>query len=164
MQHLFDSKINGTVKVKKYLWETSVWVGGYQQSGPLVKVVWQKALENVTEIPKNVLILGLGCGIAAKLISKKFPNALIMGVEIDPVMIEAGKKYFDLRKIKNLKIICADAKIFLKKNKQKFDLILVDIYIGEKQVLLNNLKFYKKKNGTILLNELKDNKNKILIF
>ena len=164
MQHLVDSKFNGQIKIKKYLWETSVWVGGFEQSGPLVKAVWQKALKNVTIAPKSVLILGLGCGVAAKLISQKFPNALITGVEIDPVMIDVGKKYFDLGKIKRLKIICEDAKVFLKKNKKKFDLILVDIYIGEKQVLPNNLKFYKKKNGVILLNELKDNKNKILIF
>lgn len=139
MLHLVDSKFNNQIKIKKYLWETSVWVGGFEQSGPLVKAVWEKALENITETPKTVLILGLGCGIVAKLIAKKFPDALITGVEIDPVMIEVGEKYFGLGKIPKLKIINVDAKIFLKKYKKKFDVVINDVYVGGKAPRLPKL-------------------------
>ncbi len=153
MQHLVDSKFNGQIKIKKYLWETSVWVGGFEQSGPLVKAVWQKALKNVTIAPKSVLILGLGCGVAAKLISQKFPNALITGVEIDPVMIDVGKKFFDLSKIKNLKIVCEDAHNFLKKNKTEFDLVIDDLYLGGKATAVSI-----KKLGKIVLKNNLDTK------
>lgn len=162
MQHLVDSKFNGQIKIKKYLWETSVWVGGFEQSGPLVKAVWKNALKNVTIAPKNVLILGLGCGIAAKLISKKFPNALIIGVEIDPVMIEVGKKYFDLEKIPKLKIVCKDAKTFLGKNKKKFDLILVDVYLGNKPTIFKFLPL--TRHGIALINHLEGLKNSVEVL
>jgi len=39
--------------------------------------------------------------VAAKIISEKFPNAKITGIEIDPMMVEIGKKYFGLEKIFN---------------------------------------------------------------
>lgn len=141
-----------------------MWVGGYEQSGPLVEEVWKKALKALDFTPKNILILGLGCGSAAKVISKKFPTAKITGVEIDPVMIKIGKKYFGLGKIPNLKITCADALNFVKKTKQKFDLILVDVYVGGKQIYPDYLKLHKKKNGAILINKLENNKNTVLVF
>ena len=166
MQKIFHSKFNGEVKVKKYLWETSVWVGGFEQSGPLVRDIWQKAIKGLPppgrgEALRNVLILGLGCGIAAKLLIKKFPQAKITGVEIDPVMIEIGKKYFNLL---DIKIKITDAKKFIKTTKQKFDLILVDTYLGGKQVLLKNLKNVLAKEGVVLVNKLENLKNEVLIF
>lgn len=143
------------IKVRKFLWQTSVWVGGFQQSGPLVEKLWSDAL-------KNVLILGLGCGSAIKPLRKKFPNCQITGVEINSEMIEIGKKYFNLDKIPNLKIIYAPAQKFISQTKQKFDLILVDLYKGgvqEKQKI--NYRKILTKNGVVLINHLEGLKNRI---
>ncbi|MBI3559052.1 methyltransferase domain-containing protein [Candidatus Gottesmanbacteria bacterium] len=155
------------IKIKKFLWQTSVWVGGFQQSGLLVEKLWQKALKGLTpprrgETLINALILGLGCGSAIKSLRQKFPDCQITGVEINPEMIAIGKKYFNLDKISNLKIIRADAKKFVSKTKQKFDLILVDLYKGnvpEKQKI--NYSKILTKNGVVLINHLEGLKNRI---
>lgn len=160
------------IKVKKFLWQTSVWVSGFQQSGPLVENLWKKALDVIARNPpagevtkqssKNVLILGLGCGSSIKPLRKKFPDCQITGVEINPEMIEIGKKYFNLNKISNLKIKICDAKKFVFQTKQKFDLILVDLYKGnipEKQKI--NYSKILNKNGVVLINHLEGLKNRI---
>lgn len=155
------------IKVKKFLWQTSVWAGGFQQSGPLVEKLWKNALKGLT-LPKqgetliNVLILGFGCGSAIKPLRKKFPDCQITGVEINPEMIKIGKKYFNLNKILNLKIICAPAQKFIFQTKQKFDLILVDLYQGgirEKEKI--NYSKILTKDGVILINHLEGLKNRI---
>ena len=61
-----------------------------------------------------------------------FPGVRISGIEIDPVMIDIGRRYFDLDKIPNLKIINADANSWLPTTSPYFDYILVDLYLGDK--------------------------------
>ena len=76
-------------------------------------------------------MLGLGGGTIIKLLEKKYPQAKITTLEIDPTMIDIAQKHFDIKNSKNLKIIKADAFKWLgEKTKQKYDLILVDIFKG----------------------------------
>ena len=58
---------------------------------------------------KKILVLGLGAGSIVKVINKYFPKSKITAVEIDPMMVEIGKKHFDLEKARNLEIIIGDA-------------------------------------------------------
>ncbi len=158
MWQSFVSEYNGQIKLKSFLWQKSVWIGGVEQSGPLVEAVWKKGLEKVSAKEcHRVLILGLGCGLAAKLVAKKFPVTEITGVEIDPVMIDLGKKYFGLDKIPNLEVVIADAKRY--QTKHKFDLILVDAYKGQKEASVGDCRRYLKKGGEILINYFEPEKN-----
>ena len=74
----------------------------------------------------------------AHLISQKFPNAEIVAVEIDPVMVDIAKKYFDVDSIPNLRIITDDAlRVVIEPDEfgleeNYFDALIVDIFIGEK--------------------------------
>lgn len=126
---IYQSKFNGKVKLRQRLGQTAVWVDGAQQSGRWVEKIWKKGTEKLPiDRVQKVLILGLGCGSAISPLIKKFPQAKITGVEIDPVMIRLGRKYFGLDKARNLEIMNADAsKIATDK---KYDLILVDLYRG----------------------------------
>lgn len=160
-----QSSVNGQIKIKSFFGQKSVWVGGFQQSGPLVEKLWSKALKTLQGLPllkqgeplRNVLVLGLGCGSVIRPLLKKFPNCQITGVEINQEMIAAGKKYFGLDQYRNLKIVCEDAKIFLKRNKEIFDLILVDMYSGKEKVLI---KEKLTKTGSIIMeNCLEKDKN-----
>ncbi len=145
------SKINGQIKVTKFRGRYSVWVGGFEQSGPVyVEKVWREALERIKFTPKKVLILGLACGTLVKLLTTKWPKAKITGVEIDPLMIQLGKKYFGLGHYKNLTIKIADAK---KANLPRFDLVLADTYLGNKRVVLDLHRFLLP-GGAILANHL----------
>jgi spermidine synthase len=133
-----ESSINGNIKVVKSLGlGVYIQVEGLTQSGGVVEDVWQQTLKKVkkdcTKLLKikNVLILGFGGGSAAMLVKKYWPNANIKGVDIDPVMVDLGKKHLGL---KNVNVSIKDAEEFIEdslKNNKKFDLILVDTYLGE---------------------------------
>ena len=132
-----ESKNNGHLKVvKTFGMGTYIQAGGLTQSGGIVESIWKstlKQIRNKNEEIRDILILGLGGGTLAKLLRKKYPNAKITGIEIDPIMIELGKKYLDLDKY-NIDIKIQDDFKFLEKNTKKYDLIIVDTYLGDKVV------------------------------
>lgn len=76
--------------------------------------------------------MGLGGGGIAKIVRKNWPNVKITGVDIDPVIVDLGKKYLGLRETET-EIIIKDAYEYCAKCKilnTKYDLICVDIYVG----------------------------------
>ena len=141
-----ESKINGQIEVREDIFgKRGIFVNKLSQSGHLVERLWQKPIKRVISFRfsvKSCLILGAGAGSVAKVIHKFFPEAKILGVEIDPMMIKLGKKYFNLSTVKNLEIKICDAistinhkQSLLLRNQSstinQFDLILVDIYLGD---------------------------------
>jgi spermidine synthase len=81
--------------------------------------------------PKKVLIIGLCGGTIANQLSYFFPGQVqIDGVEIDPKVIEAAKKYFGVE-ADPMTIYNADGRMFLQNNSKKYDLIIVDAYAQE---------------------------------
>jgi len=130
------SKHNGEIEViKDFFWGTHLKVGGLTQSGGIVESFWKQTLKRIHNsyfIIHNSLILGLGGGSAAKWVRKFWLNCQITGVDIDPAMVELGKKYLGLDRFE-IEIEIADAYQYIKYNIQntKFDLILVDLYLGD---------------------------------
>lgn len=139
------SKYNGHVKVlKNFAWGTYIQCNGLTQSGGIVESFWKSTLNQIPHSAfqiHKILILGLGGGTLAKLLRKKYPDAKITGVEIDPIIIELGKKYLDLDKY-NVLVKIMDAKKFKIK---KYDLVIVDGYIGDKYVDLVRSDISKSK-------------------
>jgi len=158
----YTSKINDKVEVVKFLGKLRLDMGGLTQSGEIIESIWNSGLSLLPRSlqPIKILILGLGAGSAAKIISKRWPLSAITGIEIDPVVIDIGKKHFHLDKINNLEIINQDAIAFMKdKNTPSdFDLILVDCYQGYHiPEALENIKFIamlKSKTNHLLINRL----------
>lgn len=158
------SKHNGQIKVVKNRGEYSVWVGGFEQSGNFyVQKIWKKKLDTISRNIKSVLILGLGCGTVAGIVGQKWPKAKIVGVEIDPVMIGLGKKYFGLGRISSLKIVNQDARDFIKSTNRKFDLILVDAYIGNKKKNIVVPQGFLNKGGVMITNKLIGLENELVV-
>lgn len=154
-----SSKYNGEIKVVKSRSRYSVWAGGFEQSGEMVHRLWRKALVSMTGSDpvriKMVLILGLGCGVAARLAAERFPQTKIIGVEVDPAMINLGKKYFGLGNISNLEIKRANVLQSINglKSFPKYDLILVDLYRGgEMPERIRNKNFLRKINTVLARN------------
>ena len=132
-----SSPINGKIQVVRSLGLGNyIQVEGLTQSGGVVNEVWRTTLRKIrstkSEI-RNCLILGLGGGSAAKLARKFWPDAKIAGVEIDPIMVNLGKKYLKLDAV-GVDVIIDDAYKFVANSSkliaQSYDLILVDLYIG----------------------------------
>lgn len=134
------SEFNGDVKVIKVLGTTKLIFGGGVQSlkydSPgIEKQYWGMAAKLITTevgTARSILVLGLGGGTIQKFLAQAFRNATITSVEIDPVVIEAARKHFDLGAIPNHTILQADCFEVLKNPlafgiKSIFDVILVDI-------------------------------------
>jgi len=85
----------------------------------------------------RVLLLGYGGGSAARIVRALCPRAKITGVELDPDVIEAARRHFDVQGL-GVDLHCSDARIFLeqaarrcqKEPQARYDLILEDVFIG----------------------------------
>ena len=182
-----DSGFNGEINVYDSWFGKSMRIGRITQSGELVNHLWKVGINEIHNSKfqnHKSLILGLGAGNAARLISKRWPEAKIIGVEIDPKVVEVGKKYFGLDKIKNLEIVVGDAFDYVENpdpqspvtnhqslvtshqspitNRQspvtKYDLILVDLYQGKE--------YPKRAEEDAFINALKEilAKDGVVIF
>ena len=112
------------------------------------------------------MVLGVGGGSVVQLIKKYWPKVIITGIEIDPEIIRISYKHFGLDKIANLKIVNTDALDFIIRTREKFDLIIVDLYIGYTRVPIDdkNLKKILAGNGIIIFIQLKNGKNTFRII
>lgn len=78
---------------------------------------------------REVLILGFGAGSVAAILTKEYHfNCEITGVERDEKIIALAKKYFSLVNRPGLNVIVADAAKFLDTCREKYDLLVVDVY------------------------------------
>jgi spermidine synthase len=125
------SPINGRILINYYWGSYRLVAGGLTQSGGLVAELWQTALKHLTPSPKSALILGFGAGSAAHCLKRQFPGVQITGIELDPIMVELGKKYlYPGIFTPGVKVIIADAFTWLLANHTQYDLIVVDLYLG----------------------------------
>ncbi len=82
---------------------------------------------------ENILLLGLGGGSVIKTLREHFSFAgSIVAVDIDPVIIRIAEEEFSVFENETTKIECDDALDFLKKDKNSYSLIIVDLFIDNK--------------------------------
>jgi spermidine synthase len=78
---------------------------------------------------ESILILGVAGGSVIQTLRNDFKlSTKITAVEIDADVIQLAKTYFQLHKTTALELITADAFEYIKSTKNKFDLIIVDIF------------------------------------
>ncbi len=140
-----DSKLNGKIRVievgkTRKLIANNVLQSVNEASPSCPKIFSGKAAELIVrEAPnaKRILMLGLGGGTVASILSKKLPEAQIVSVEFDPVMVDVAKKYFGLDSINNHRVIEADALRVVVEPEEfdlaqgSFDVLFVDIFVGD---------------------------------
>ncbi len=138
------SKFNGDIKVVDKGRTRKLIINGTLQSSnfdsPIIpKMCWGKIAQVTSELSSvgRILILGLGGGTVAKLLSVKYPGVEIVSVDIDPVVVDVARKYFDVDSIPNHRIIVADACGVVTSPEEyglspnEFDAVVVDIFQGE---------------------------------
>ncbi len=76
---------------------------------------------------KRMAIVGLAAGTTARMATAVYGPIPIDGFELDPKIIEVGKKYFD-ENLPNLNIIIGDGRWNLEQSPYKYDIIAVDAY------------------------------------
>lgn len=141
-----QSKYNGNIQVVQVGSTRKLKVDGIEQSvnhtsESSKRLVWGRMTELLKEEEpelKNILLLGLGGGTVAHLISEKFQNVELVSVEIDQKMVDVAREYFDLDNIPNHRIIVDDAlRVVVEPETYNlhpsyFQALYVDIFIGEK--------------------------------
>jgi len=77
---------------------------------------------------KHVLMEGLGGGSTPRAYQHYYTNVMVDMVEIDPVVVEVAKKYFNVEETNNFKIHINDGRVFLRQTTNIYDVILMDAY------------------------------------
>lgn len=160
----YKSKYNGEIKLKEVLGQKGIYVDNFPQSGDFMERMWKRVVWTVKErMPdvENCLLLGVGGGTFIKILKSRFPNAKILGVDIDPVMIHIAKKHFQIDAYKDVKLVVSDAFDWVERQgkREKYNLIVIDVFIGRKNMLISErvkfLRIIKKmlaKSGLVVLN------------
>ncbi len=76
---------------------------------------------------KRMAIIGLAAGTTARLATAVYGALPIDGFEIDPKIVEVGRKYFDMN-MPNLNVHIGDGRLGLEESKYLYDIIAVDAY------------------------------------
>lgn len=85
------------------------------------------------EMPGAILDIGTGCGLLSLMMAQRFPEAEIMGVEIDPIACEEARDNFDRSPWSDrLKAISGNA------------LDLSDVYPGHFDAIISNPPFFSE--------------------
>jgi spermidine synthase len=81
--------------------------------------------------PKTLLMVGLGGGTFTTLVHHALPELAIDAVEIDPVVVTAARRFFDLREDARYRVHIADAAAWMTSATERYDYVLLDSYAGE---------------------------------
>src|SRR5690348_6207758 len=87
--------------------------------------VWDAMLP--TRTPANALILGLGGGTIATLLTRRFGPVPTVGVERAPRIARLARESFGLDGLRNVQVEIDDAFGFLVRCQVRFDLVSVDL-------------------------------------
>ncbi|HEU4942464.1 MAG TPA: fused MFS/spermidine synthase [Gaiellaceae bacterium] len=78
--------------------------------------------------PRRVAMLGNAAGTAARAYARFYPTAKVDGVELDPAVSAAGRRYFEMGRIGTLSVHDGDARAYLRRTDERYDVIIVDAY------------------------------------
>jgi len=81
--------------------------------------------------PKRVLIVGLGGGTIPGFLHKHYPQTRIDVVDIDPVVLEAARKFFGFREDAALRAYVQDGRRFIEERPKAYDVIFLDAFGSE---------------------------------
>lgn len=107
--------------------EQSVWyphtvlTGGYWDLFDVLPLLLDRPL-------RDVLVLGDAGGTIPRAYARFYPRAHVDGVELDPLVTDAARRFLGLGAIPTLRTITADARVYLERTDRRYDLIIVDAY------------------------------------
>ena len=114
-------KLNEGVAVHSVWYRDSVLTGGEWDMFLLVPPLLDRP-------PGRMLVIGNAGGTIARAYGRLYPAVEIDGVEIDPKVSEAGRRFLGLGDNPNLRVITDDGRPFLQGTSSRYDVIVVDAY------------------------------------
>ena len=93
---------------------------------------------------ERVLVVGLGGGSIPKRFWRDYPDMAIEVAELDPMVVEVAKRFFEVREDPRLRIVVQDGRQFLLRSARKYDIIILDAYFAESIPFpLTTVEFYR---------------------
>jgi spermidine synthase len=114
-------KLNEGVAVHSVWYPDSVLTGGEWDMFLLVPPLLDRP-------PERMLVIGNAGGTIARAYGRLYPAVEIDGVEIDPKVSEAGRRFLGLGDNPKLRVITDDGRPFLQGTSSRYDVIVVDAY------------------------------------
>ncbi|WP_448518726.1 fused MFS/spermidine synthase [Rhodoflexus sp.] len=161
----YDSPINGKLELNlvngKIVLDTTCSNYSY---GSLERILYAGLREiEFDDNIRKILLLGLGGGSVIQTIRQTFQSdALIVAIDVDPQIIQIALNDFNIKRFKNVKIIQADASAYIENSNDIFDLIIVDIFIGNsipesftQSQFISQLTKHVKLKGKIIYNTIR---------
>jgi len=119
--------------------------------------------------PRTALLLGFGAGTLAHLVARRFPGIRIVGVDVDPRVIEFARHHFDLA-VPNLEVVIGDAFAYAAECRERFDYVAVDLFCGHAfqrgalaKPFLRRLEAIAGPTGEIVVNLFKDRRGDVYV-
>ncbi|MDO4660644.1 MAG: fused MFS/spermidine synthase [Candidatus Saccharibacteria bacterium] len=95
-------------------------------------VFWytQQMARAVERVPhkQRILVLGGGTFTLPRYLAQRYPDSRIDVVEIDPGLLPVAQQYFFYNNPRNVRPIFQDARVFLERTTERYDVVLVDVY------------------------------------
>ena len=112
------------------------WVKGYRDSHDHPHRSF--LVETISRFnPSSILEIGCNCGPNLYLLAKKYPDAEIMGIDINPMAVQEGNEWFAQGGISNVKLLEGKADELSQLQDKSFDVVFTDavlIYIGPDKI------------------------------
>ncbi len=114
-------------------------------------------------MPQRVLLAGAGGGSTARYFANRFPDVKGEAVELSAVIVDIAKRFFACPHTGNWSLICDDIRQYVQQTTHYYDLIVLDIALGQKtpEWLLEPSFLYKckqvlTKQGHLAINLIVD--------
>lgn len=80
--------------------------------------------------PRDVLVIGLGAGVLPRTFRHYYPDVSIDTVELDPMVVDVARKYFDFRPDARSNVITSDGRVYVKRCQKQYDIVILDAFQG----------------------------------
>ena len=78
--------------------------------------------------PESFLLVGLGGASLSKRIARQFPTATVTSVEIEPLVVQAARDWFQYEESSRVVTVVDDARHYLEVSADRHDVILLDAF------------------------------------
>lgn len=107
----------------------------------------------------RLLFLGVAGGVSITQLLQVYPQAKIVGVELDPAVLRTAGEWFGLSESTRLSLVAQDARRFLALTSERFDAAAVDLYVtGQMPPHCVTVEFFRElaarlnPDGVVMLN------------
>jgi spermidine synthase/MFS family permease len=125
-----------TDAIKTIMLDTTIEGGQYENSPepPFAYQGYWRLSKVFSPTIENALFLGGGSFYCPEALASDSSTAKVEVVEIDPEVVEVGKKFFRVNEYPQMKIITSDARRYLCSSNKRYNLIFGDAYNGVRNI------------------------------